>query len=172
MEARLRAEGRIVGPAHLADYRFLDDRLDRLYDWGLRAFEERNDGAAATWNSLRTLNFWARLDLPDRPRDDGYSELVHTVTALSNERMVDTLRTAIDILEDDAPRAEEHAALVALATSHAREDAAIRADVDALWARRPLHLAPASPPGRPAGSSPSADAPPPDEARAGRVPHP
>ena len=49
----MRAEGRLVGPALEADYRFLDPRLDVLWDFSLAAFAGRNYGKDATWDRLR-----------------------------------------------------------------------------------------------------------------------
>lgn len=142
MEARLRAEGRLRGPAHDADHTFLDPLLDRFYDWALPAFEARNAGVSATWNLLRTLGFDVHLDLPDRPRDPERIELAQRLTALSNDLMVTTLRAALDILELDTSPDDTAAALAFLAHSHAEQDEALRADVRRFRAQRPLRLAP------------------------------
>ncbi len=42
MEQQMRAEGRLLGPALEADYRFLDPRLDALWDFSLVAFADQN----------------------------------------------------------------------------------------------------------------------------------
>ena len=57
MEPRMRAEGRLTGPALEADYRFLGPRLDVLWDFSVIAFAGRNYGqdgiACGACNSKR-----------------------------------------------------------------------------------------------------------------------
>jgi radical SAM superfamily enzyme YgiQ (UPF0313 family) len=57
MEQRMRAEGRLTGPALEADYRFLGPRLDVLWDFSVIAFAGRNYGqdgiACGACNSKR-----------------------------------------------------------------------------------------------------------------------
>jgi hypothetical protein len=60
IEARLQGEGRLDKQDWRADYRFLDPRLDLLYDWGLATFSHRNTARDGTANLLRVLGFEAR----------------------------------------------------------------------------------------------------------------
>ncbi len=126
IEARLRAEGRLVGPALDAEYRFLDPRVDVLWDFCLMAFEGRNTGKNATWNALRGLLFDTHLDLPGRPRDRGRDEAVRALVRASNGIMLDVLDAAIDLIDAGAAVTREDPELLELARLARREDAAVR----------------------------------------------
>ncbi len=141
MEQRMRAEGRLVGPALEADYRFLDPRLDALWDFSLIAFAGRNYGKDATWDRLRGLLFEARLDYPDRPHDPDFRIAARTLTAASNTLLLDVAEEAVDHIESaDIPDAS-HPALVRLARFAREEDERIRGTLTALWTARPRAVA-------------------------------
>ncbi len=137
MEKKMRDEGRLVGHALEADYQFLDPRLDALWDFSLAAFDGRNTGRAATWNVLRTLQFEARLDFPDRPRDPSFVAAVQSIVDASNQLMFDVLDDALAILEDAEVPDARHPDLVELARAARAGDLALRQDLTALWSVRP-----------------------------------
>jgi hypothetical protein len=137
MEQQMRAEGRLVGPALEADYRFLDPRLDVLWDFSLVAFAGRNYGKDATWDRLRGLLFEARLDYPDRPHDPDFRMAARTLTEASNTLLLDVAEEAVHHIERaDVPYSEDPA-LVRLARFAREEDARIRGTLTALWTARP-----------------------------------
>lgn len=137
MEQQMRAEGRLAGPALEADYRFLDPRLDALWDFSLIAFAGRNYGKDATWDRLRGLLFEARLDYPDRPHDPDFRIAAQTLTAASNTLLLDVAEEAVDYIEAaDVPDASDPA-LVRLARFAREEDERIRGTLNALWYTRP-----------------------------------
>jgi radical SAM superfamily enzyme YgiQ (UPF0313 family) len=137
MEQQMRAEGRLVGPALEADYRFLDPRLDVLWDFSLVAFAGRNYGKDATWDRLRGLLFEARLDYPDRPHDPDFRISARTLTAASNTLLLDVAEEALDYSENaDVPDASDPA-LLRLARFARAEDQRIRDTLTALWITRP-----------------------------------
>lgn len=137
MEQRMRAEGRLVGPALEADYRFLDPRLDTFWDFSLVAFAGRNYGKDATWDRLRGLLFEARLDYPDRPYDPDFRMAARTLAAASNTLLLDVAEEAVDHIEStNAPDASDPA-LVRLARFAREEDERIRGTLAALWSSRP-----------------------------------
>jgi radical SAM superfamily enzyme YgiQ (UPF0313 family) len=140
MEQQMRAEGRLVGPALEADYRFLDPRLDALWDFSLVAFADRNYGKDATWDRLRGLLFEARLDYPDRPHDPDFRIAARTLTAASNTLLLDIAEEAVDYIEKaDVPDAGDPA-LVRLASFARQEDERIRGMLTALWHTRPRRV--------------------------------
>lgn len=137
MEKRMRAEGRLAGPALEADYRFLDQRLDALWDFSLVAFADRNYGKDATWDRLRGLLFEARLDYPDRPHDPHFRQAAQTLAAASNTLLLDVAEEAVNYIEAAASPAADDPALVRLARFARQEDARVRATLAALWHTRP-----------------------------------
>jgi radical SAM superfamily enzyme YgiQ (UPF0313 family) len=137
MEQRLRAEGRLVGAALDADYRFLDPRLDVFWDFSLVAFADRNYGNDATRDRLNGLLFEARLDYPDHPHDPDYLISARTLSAASNELLYDVAEEGLSIIEDgDIPDAS-NSALVELSRFARQEDQRIRGMLNALWKSRP-----------------------------------
>jgi len=129
MEQRLREEGRLVGPALDAEYRFLDPRVDLLWDFCLMAFEGRNYGRNATWNLLRGLLFDTHLDLPGRERDLGRHEAARALTQASNGVMIDVLEAALDLIEDGDATTVHDPELLELARLARREDTLIRREL-------------------------------------------
>jgi hypothetical protein len=133
LEKRMRAEGRLSGPALDADYRFLDSRLDVFWDFALVAFAGRNHGKDATWELLRGLLFRARLDYPDIPYDPGFLTAARTLTAASNELLLDVTEEGLDLIE----RGHIHDAgdhnLISLARFAREENEQIRGFLNALW---------------------------------------
>jgi radical SAM superfamily enzyme YgiQ (UPF0313 family) len=141
MEQRMRAEGRLVGPALEADYKFLDPRLDALWDFSLAAFAGRNYGKNAVWDRLRGLLFEARLDYPDRPHDPEFLTGARTLTDASNALMIDVAEEALDRIEAmETPDACDPA-LVRLARLSREENERIRGMLSALWSARPRLVA-------------------------------
>lgn len=137
MEQRMRAEGRLVGPALEADYRFLDPRLDALWDFSLIAFAGRNYGKDATWDRLRGLLFEARLDYPDRPHDPDFRIATRKLTEASNAILLDVAEEAVEHFENTDITAANDPALMRLARFAREEDVRIRGMLAALWAARP-----------------------------------
>jgi anaerobic magnesium-protoporphyrin IX monomethyl ester cyclase len=136
VETRLRNEGRL-GPNDLtASYRFLDSRLDVLWDWAVPTFHERNHDARGSWNLLGLLLFEARLDLPDRRKDPMYLAMLEGLSALSSGLLVDTVEQALDHIEAHPDIESEDPFLLRLAEFHQREDARIRHDLQALVQQR------------------------------------
>jgi anaerobic magnesium-protoporphyrin IX monomethyl ester cyclase len=137
MEQRMRAEGRLTGPALEADYRFLDPRLDVLWDFSVIAFAGRNYGQDATWDRLRGLQFEARLDYPDRPHDPAFRTAARTLTAASNALLLDVAEEGLAHIErTDCPDASDPT-LMSLARFAREEDERIRGTLNALWKTRP-----------------------------------
>lgn len=134
IERRLREEGRLVGPALDAEYRFLDPRVDLLWDFCLLAFEGRNYGRNATWNLLRGLLFETHLDLPGRPRDDDRDAAARALARSSNGVLVDVLDAALDLIEEGAVTEREDPELVDLARFARHEDALVRRQLEELVA--------------------------------------
>jgi hypothetical protein len=143
MERRLRNEGRLTGPALDAEYRFLDPRLDLLWDFCLMAFEGRNYGKNATWNLLRGLLFDTHLDLPGHERDPLRHEAARALTRSSNGVMIDMLEQALDLIEDGEATAATHPELLELARLARREDDLVRRQLHeiARLEREPLYEA-------------------------------
>jgi len=126
IERRLRAEGRLAGTALDAEYRFLDPRVDLLWDFCLMAFEGRNFGKNATWNILRGLLFDTHLQMPGRPRDDQRDAAARALVQASNGVMLDVLENALDLIESGLVTALEDPDLLDLARLARTEDASIR----------------------------------------------
>lgn len=137
MEQRMRAEGRLVGPALEADYRFLDPRLDVLWDFSLIAFAGRNYGKDATWDRLRGLLFEARLDYPDAPHDPDFLMAARRLTEASNGLLLDVAEEALEYCERGDVTTAEDPTLMRLARFAREEDERIRAMLTALWVTRP-----------------------------------
>ena len=137
MEQRMRDEGRLTGPALEADYRFLDPRLDVLWDFSMVAFAGRNYGKEATWDRLRSLLFEARLDYPGRPHDPSFRRAARMLTAASNTLLLDVAEEAIDYIERIAPFDATDPSLVSLARFAREENERIRGTLNALWETRP-----------------------------------
>jgi anaerobic magnesium-protoporphyrin IX monomethyl ester cyclase len=139
VEKRLKAEGRLVAAADnlYADYRFLDSRLDGLYEWLLETFQERNFSAAGTQNLLRLLLFEAHLELPDRPVDPHFVAAVRATTALSNRLALDTVELAtrhLELREQCDPRDPY---LRELRENHTDQDARLRRHLTSLITLKP-----------------------------------
>jgi anaerobic magnesium-protoporphyrin IX monomethyl ester cyclase len=137
VEQRMRSEGRLIGPALEADYRFLDPRLDALWDFSLVAFAGRNYGKNATWDRLRELLFEARLQYPDRPLDLNFRSAAQTLTDASNTLLLDVAEEALDSLETSRVSSAADPALMSLARFAREEDERIRGALTALWTTRP-----------------------------------
>lgn len=130
IEQRLREEGRLVGPALDAEYRFLDPRVDMLWDFCLMAFEGRNFGENATWNLLRGMLFDLHLDLPGRERDPHRDEAARALVRASNGIMLDVLDQALDLIDDGAATTCEDEELLELARLARREDQFVRRQME------------------------------------------
>lgn len=137
MEHRMREEGRLTGPALEADYRFLDPRLDVLWDFSLVAFAGRNYGKDATWDRLRGLLFEARLDYPDRPHDPEFRIAARELTEASNTLLLDVAEEAVDFIEQAKSPDSSDPVLMRLARCAREEDVRIRGTLSALWTARP-----------------------------------
>ena len=128
--------GPAVGPALEADYRFLDPRLDALWDFSLVAFADRNYGKDAMWDRLRGLLFEARLEYPERPYDPDFRQAAQTLTASSNALLLDVAEEAVDLIEALDAHDATDPALVALARYAREEDERVRRMLNALWQTR------------------------------------
>lgn len=137
MEQKMRAEGRLSGPALDADYRFNDPRLDVLWDFALVAFSGRNYGQDATWDRLRGLLFEARLDFPDQPHDPGFLEAARKVADASNTLLIDVAEEALDYVSASESAAVSDPTLMNLARYARSEDGRVRSALTALWTTRP-----------------------------------
>lgn len=126
IERRLREEGRLTGPSLDAEYRFLDPRVDLLWDFCLLAFEGRNFGANATWNVLRSVLFETHLDMPGRPRDPYALEAARLLVKASNGAMLDVLESAMGLIDIGIVTNLEASDLVELARLAWREDKVLR----------------------------------------------
>jgi hypothetical protein len=132
IEKRLREEGRLNGSSLEAEYRFLDPRVDLLWDFCLMAFEGRNFGKHATWNVLRGLLFDTHLDMPGRRRDPDRDEAARALVQSSNGVMLDVLESAVDLIETGEAKTLEHHELVELAKFARAEDVSIRRQLTAM----------------------------------------
>jgi anaerobic magnesium-protoporphyrin IX monomethyl ester cyclase len=142
IEQRLRAEGRLVGPALDADYKFLDPRVDLLWDFCLVAFDGRNTGKFATWSLLRGVMFEAHLDMPGRPRDVQRADAARALARASNTIMLDVLDAAVELIADGGATTIDDPELIELARLAQREDRLIRRQLLALESRDPaMHMA-------------------------------
>lgn len=137
MEQKMRAEGRLVGPALEADYTFLDPRLDAMWDFSLVAFAGRNYGKDAVWDRLRCLLFEARLDYPDSPHDPDFLAAARALASASNTLLLDVAEEALEHLaRAEVPTAADPA-LIRLARFSREENERIRATMTSLWNVRP-----------------------------------
>jgi radical SAM superfamily enzyme YgiQ (UPF0313 family) len=141
MEQKMRAEGRLAGPALEADYRFLDPRLDALWDFSLVAFAGRNYGKDAVWDRLRGLLFEAQLDFPDRPRDPDFLAAARTLTHASNTLLLDVAEEAVEHLAGAEVPSAADPALISLARYSRQENERIRATLTAIWSTQPKLVA-------------------------------
>ena len=132
IEKRLREEGRLNGSSLEAEYRFLDPRVDLLWDFCLMAFEGRNFGKHATWNVLRGLLFDTHLDMPGRRRDPDRDEAARALVQSSNGVMLDVLESAVDLIETGEAKTLGHHELVELAKFARAEDVSIRRQLTAM----------------------------------------
>lgn len=137
MEERMRAEGRLAGPALEADYRFLDPRLDVIWDFSLIAFTARNYGGEATWDRLRALTFEASLDFPERPRDPDFLSAARLLAHTSNTLLIDIAEEAVGYVEQTERASASDAALISLARFAREQEARVRGAMEALWTVRP-----------------------------------
>jgi hypothetical protein len=134
--SRVAAEGRLIERGFDVDYRFLDPRLDRLYDWCLHALGGRNRSAGGTWNVMRFLTYEAHLDTPHHPRRAGLPEAAREIVAQSNELLVSVTEQALDLIEAGVTDLQ-HPELEALREVHAEEDARLVQAAHRLLAGRP-----------------------------------
>ena len=141
MEQRMREEGRLTGPALEADYRFLDPRIDILWDFSLVAFAGRNYGKDAMWDRLRGLLFEARLDFSDRPHDPDFLVAARALTNASNTLLLDVAEEALAAIESGEARGVDDPALIRLASYSREENERIRGTMNALWSARPRAVA-------------------------------
>ncbi|NGZ11899.1 MAG: hypothetical protein CV088_21455 [Nitrospira sp. LK70] len=132
IEKRLREEGRLNGSSLEAEYRFLDPRVDLLWDFCLMAFEGRNFGKHAPWNVLRGLLFDTHLDMPGRRRDLDRDAATRTLVRSSNGVMLDVLESALDLIESEEATSLEYPELVNLARFARTEDQTIRRQLTAM----------------------------------------
>lgn len=123
---RLRAEGRL-SPGCDADYRFIDPRLDALWEWLYITFNERNHDPSGTRNLLGMLLFEAQLGLPGHRLNGDHQRRLRALTQWSNASLVDIVRTAIQhASEHSRPLAPDDTTLRWLADQHRNVDAEIR----------------------------------------------
>jgi anaerobic magnesium-protoporphyrin IX monomethyl ester cyclase len=134
---RLSAEKRLDGRDLSADYRFLDPRLDVLYDWLLRTFGERNSSGSGTLNLLRLLLFESHLRLPGRPDDTALRTRARHLTALANRIVLDTIDAAVDHLDSDQEVSSDSVFLATLTAFYLSEDERLRRDLANLVERQP-----------------------------------
>ena len=126
IERRLREEGRLEGSSLEAEYKFLDPRVDLLWNFCLMAFEGRNFGKNATWNVLRGFLFDTHLDMPGRPLDPEHDAAARALVQASNTIMIDVVEAALDLIESGGVSTVEHADLLELARLARTEDRRIR----------------------------------------------
>jgi anaerobic magnesium-protoporphyrin IX monomethyl ester cyclase len=134
IEERLLAEGRLDNQDFNADYKFLDARLDRLYDWTLDTFAERNFSARGSANLLRLLLYESHLNLPTSPTDPFFRDQVRALTAVSNELLVGTTEAALKAL---AKGTASDDFLDDLTGIFREEDGRVHRDIEALVGRFP-----------------------------------
>jgi radical SAM superfamily enzyme YgiQ (UPF0313 family) len=100
LKAQLEAEGRLLGTPFEPDYNFLDPKLDRFYDWILLTFRERNFTNTGLAETLKSLLFEARLNLPGYRTWTGAERArLHALTAQANGHALYALRAALDHIE-------------------------------------------------------------------------
>lgn len=124
LETRLREEGRLIALDFNADYKFLDPRLDKFYEWSLGAFADRNHTPTGTANLLRLLIFDAHLRLEDIP--EAQSVRVKEMCSLSNRLLLDTAEMGLDVIESGV---DVDSTLKLLSSYHAGEDSRLKNDL-------------------------------------------
>jgi len=134
---RLILEGRLSPHTIEADYRFLDPRLDKFYDWMLSAFHERNHNPKGTFLLLRLLLFETHLNLPDYPVDSILRDRVKRLTSVSNRIVLDTLENALDYIDKQETVPEDDPVLEALQQHAVIMDRQIQRDLMVLLATYP-----------------------------------
>ena len=137
MAERLAVEGRLFQKDGAPDYRFLDPRLDVFYDWLLGVFLEHNFMRSGTANWLRSLLFIAALDLPDYPRDGILLKRLQILTEVSNQVVLDTLKSVLEYISGKEMVSPDDPVLVGLAVHAAAEDQRLRKDILTLLSSGP-----------------------------------
>jgi anaerobic magnesium-protoporphyrin IX monomethyl ester cyclase len=100
VKTSLEAEDRLLGSPFEPDYRFLDPRIDRFYQWMLETFYERNFTNTGLCQLLKSLQFEAHIHLPAyRQLDAGECLYIQHLTAVCNGIATYTLRAAVDYFE-------------------------------------------------------------------------
>jgi radical SAM superfamily enzyme YgiQ (UPF0313 family) len=100
LKAQLEREGRLLGTPFEPDYRFLDPKLDHLYEWILRTFHQRNFTNEGLGNVLKSLIFEAHLNLATHRQPSGVGHAyLHHLAAVGNRLACYTLRRALDHIE-------------------------------------------------------------------------
>jgi anaerobic magnesium-protoporphyrin IX monomethyl ester cyclase len=126
---RLKKEGRL-SPGFLAEYNFIDPRLDVLHKWLYHVFNKRNNDPYGTRNLLSVLLFEVNLDLPKHPRNPLYLNILRAITSVSNRVMIDTVETALDYFESlEKPPLLHDPFLTQLGKYHEEQDRRIREDL-------------------------------------------
>jgi anaerobic magnesium-protoporphyrin IX monomethyl ester cyclase len=128
-----------------ADYRFLDPRLDVLYDWLLRTFARRNSSTAGTVNLLRLLLFESNLRLPGRAHDPALRHRSRQLTSVANRVALDTIEAALEYIYSEPDVSTDAPFLATLSALLTAEDQRLQRDVTVLVDRLPdlqerLHL--------------------------------
>lgn len=137
IEQRLRAEGRLSGPALEAEYAFLDPRLNILWDFLTVAVCGENFAEIALSERMRGLLFEARLDFPDRPCDPSFLAAARALANASNMVLLNVAEEALDILDRRVIHEALDPALIRLARDSREENERIRGALNALWNMRP-----------------------------------
>jgi anaerobic magnesium-protoporphyrin IX monomethyl ester cyclase len=145
IRTRLVAEGRLDSRDVNADYRFLDPRLDVLYDWLLRTFARRNSSTAGTVNLLRLLLFESNLRLPGRAHDPALRHRSRQLTSVANRVALDTIEAALEYIYSEPDVSTDAPFLATLSALLTAEDQRLQRDVTVLVDRLPdlrerLHL--------------------------------
>jgi len=100
LKAQLEREGRLLGTPFEPDYRFLDPKIDHLYDWILHTFHRRNFTNEGLGNVLKSLLFEAHLNLEGRSLPTkAERDYLHHLTAVANRIACYVLRRALDHIE-------------------------------------------------------------------------
>ncbi len=100
LKAQLEREGRLLGTPFEPDYRFLDPKIDHLYDWILQTFHQRNFTNEGLGNVLKSLLFEAHVNLVDRSKPTrAERHYLHHLTAVANRVAFYVLRRALDHIE-------------------------------------------------------------------------
>lgn len=128
VEARLRAEGRLLGTVAQPDYAFLDPRLDWYELFVKSIFSRRNFAADGLVVLQQQADFNARLAAAfgSWPARDGYEAKLREITGRSNTRAMETLAELLDAVVRHGGEflAEEQDTLVDLAEREWRAEMA------------------------------------------------